>query len=304
MTGSVGRERSKVDLHLHTKASDGDEQAEELVRRCLAAGVSVAAVTDHNTLASVAAFTSAAGSDLTVVPACEVSARWRGAEAHCLGYWIAEEDTTFAARIRRIHDVEVTWWREWIDSVGRLGVPLDWAEVTERIGDDRIAYPGDYLRLVVAAAGEDSRFRDYSTEDTRSFVADWCAPGQPLHRPEPWSPSLPEAIGWIVEAGGVAVLAHPARLLGDADWAAELAALRDVGLAGVEVWTTWHTAEESGRLARLCAALDLVPTMGSDYHGVRVKPWATEPGLLPVVPDDPVGLVAALHDRRAQIAVR
>jgi len=297
VTGSTGRVRCEVDLHLHTAASDGDETPEELARRCVAAGLRVVAVTDHDSLGSVAAFTRAAGSALTVVPACEVSTRWRGAEAHCLGYWISEQDTTFAARIRRIHDGELAWWREWIGSVARLGVPLDWTDVVERIGGDRVASPGDYLGLVLAKAGDDERFRGYSAADTSEFAADWCAPGRPLHRPEPWAPDLVEAIGWITDAGGVAVLAHPARLLGDADWEHELRTLSREGLCGVEVWTTWHTAQESARLAELCDVLDLVPTVGSDYHGVRVKPWATEPGLVPAAPEHPEAIVAALHER-------
>lgn len=300
MTGSTGRVRCEVDLHLHTVASDGDETPVELASRCVEAGLRVVAVTDHDSLDSVTVFTRAAGSALTVVPACEVSTRWLGEEAHCLGYWLSEKDTTFVARVRRIHDGELAWWREWVESVARVGVPLDWTDVVEQIGDDRVASPGDYIGLALAKAGEDERFRGYSTASTSGFVADWCAPGRPLHRPAPWAPDLVEAIGWITDAGGVAVLAHPARLLGDVNyWEHQLRILRREGLCGVEVWTTWHTPQESARLAELCAALDLVPTVGSDYHGVRVKPWATGPGLVPAAPEHPEAIVSALHERRS-----
>ncbi|MEH1015108.1 PHP domain-containing protein [Micromonospora sp. CPCC 206060] len=294
--GTVGTRPTPVDLHLHTCASDGDDSAAVLAERCVEAGVTVAAVTDHDTLRSVPAFTAAAAGRFTVVPGCEVTTRWGEGEAHLLAYWVSGDG--FAERIGRIRDSELAWWRRWVAAAQAYGVPLDWARVEREIGPDRIGYLGDYLALLLRVAGDDERFARYAG-DTRRLVAELCAPGRPLHVPPPWTPTLPEAIGWVVAAGGVAVLAHPARLLpADVDPVTALGEVRAAGLAGLEVWTTWHTPAESRRLAEVCARLDLVATAGSDYHGPRVKSWARGPGLLPQAPPEPMDMVAALHARR------
>ena len=70
------------------------------------------------------------------------------------------------------------------------------------------------------------------------------------------------------------------------------------GLAGLEVWTSWHTPAESAGLARICAGLGMAATAGSDYDGVRVKPWVAGPGRLPALPPEPMAVLDALCDRR------
>ena len=242
----------------------------------------VAAVTDHDTMRSVAAFRAAAAGRFTAIPACEVSSTWRGKEAHCLAYWVSETDAEFSARVGRARECELMWWRAWIDRAAAFGVPLTWDDVEREIGPDRIAFTGDYLALLLRYAKDDPRFDRYAG-DSGLLVAELCAPGQPLHVPRPWLPELTAVIGWIVAAGGVPVLAHPSDSVTDADFAL----LRDAGLAGLEVWTTWHDPKRSARLAGCCARTGLIATAGSDYHGERVKAWTRQPGLLPAVPDDP-----------------
>jgi predicted metal-dependent phosphoesterase TrpH len=288
-----------VDLHLHSRASDGAEAPGAVAERCAAAGIRVAALTDHNTLAGVAAFRAAAAGRFDVVTGCELTTRWNGADAHCLAYWTSETDPTFAAAVARVHDSGLQWWQQWVRRAGELGVPIDWAVVDRRLGAGRVAAPREYVRLMLDVAADDPRFQRYDPADLDPFVADWCAPGRPLHLDEPWWPELPEAIGWIVAAGGVAVLAHPARQLARrTDPATDLRELAAVGLAGVETWTTWHDPAEAATVAALCESTGLVPTAGSDYHGVEVKPWAPEPGALPGAPP---GLMTSLERLYAQI---
>lgn len=294
MNGTLGIQPTTVDLHLHTRASDGDDLPHELADRVARSGVRVAAVTDHDTLRSVAAFRAAAAGRFDVIPACEVSSTWRGKDTHCLAYWVSEADAEFSAAVGHARECELDWWRAWVHRAGAFGIPLTWDDVEREIGPDRIAFSGDYLALLLRSAKDDPRFRRY-TSDTRALVAELCSPGQPLYVPHPWLPELTTVIGWIVAAGGVPVLAHPSDYLADGSLAdAELRVLRDAGLAGVEVWTTWHDPASSARLAELCARTGLIATAGSDYHGERVKAWAPRPGLLPAVPDDPMSVVDAL----------
>ncbi|BBA99205.1 putative phosphoesterase [Actinacidiphila reveromycinica] len=301
MRGASATLATPVDLHLHTRHSDGDEAPADLARRCVDAGLHVAAVTDHNTVAGIAAFEQAVGGRLTVVPACEVTATWRGEEAHCLAYLVDPHDLRFQERIGGVHDAELAWWRAWTDRAQAIGVPLTWDEVARRLGGHRVAYVGDYLALLLEAAQGDPRFAGYPTEDYGRLVADWCRPGRPLHVEHPEKPDVVDVLSWIEEAGGVGVLAHPGQFvtaLDGSECVALLEPLREAGLAGLEVWTSWHTPADSDRLAGVCDRLGLVATAGSDYHGVRVKPWAPRPGLLPALPVDPLAVIDALHDRR------
>ncbi|MEU1671145.1 lantibiotic dehydratase [Streptomyces roseifaciens] len=308
MPGVPAHRATPLDLHLHTRCSDGDKTPAEVARRCLAAGLRAAAVTDHNTMAGVAGFARAAGGALTVVPGCEVTAEWRGKEVHCLAYFTDPADRLiqlFQHRIRRVHDAELDWWRAWTERARAIGVPLTWDLVSERLGGDRVAYVGDYLALLAGTAGDDPRFTPYAPASYDRIAADWCRPGQPLHVPQPWRPGLLDVLTWIGEAGGAAVLAHPAGVLDasdDEECTTLLKPLCEAGLSGLEAWTSWHTPAESSRLARICAALGLVATAGSDYHGTRVKSWVPGPGLLPAPPADPMAILDALHDRAAATA--
>jgi predicted metal-dependent phosphoesterase TrpH len=293
VTGVLGSRPSPVDLHLHTSASDGDDDPVALADRVAAAGVRVAAVTDHDTVAAVPAFTSAAAGRFAVVPGCEITATDAGAEAHLLGYWA--EGPALRRRLAAVHDADLAWWRAWVARVEAFGVPLTWADVKAEVGRDRVARPAVYLDLLLRAAAGDPRFDGYAG-DHRRLVADLCRPGGPLHVPPPWLPELTDAIGWVVDAGGAAVLAHACHEREvDADG---LRALRRAGLAGVEVWTTWHTPGQSARLAGLCAEAGLLATAGSDHHGPDVKPWSPGPGLLPTDPEAPLSGVDALYERR------
>ena len=293
MSGVLGTRPTPVDLHLHTLASDGDDDPAALADRCAEVGLRVAAVTDHDTMAAVKAFDAAAGDRFTVVPACEISTTDGGAEAHLLAYW--PDGPAFTERLARVHDADLGYWRAWVAAAGAFGVPLTWVDVEREFGVDRVVPPMAYQDLLLRAAGDDPRFAGYAGQ-YRRLKADFCRPGGPLHVPLPWVPDLVDAIGWVVDAGGSAVLAHADQDREvDAD---HLRALRDAGLAGVEVWTTWHTPAQSARLAALAAEVDLVATAGSDHHGARVKPWSPAPGLLPADPVDPLAAVDALHDRR------
>jgi hypothetical protein len=294
MRGVLGTQPSLVDLHLHTRASDGDDGPAELAERVAGAGVRVAAVTDHDTMGSVTAFRAAAADRFTVIPACEVSSTWRGQDTHCLAYWVSPTDAEFTARVGRARDCEFVWWRTWTERAAAFGVPLTWDDVERDIGPDRIAAVDDYLAVLLRYARDDPRFDRYA-HDTRLLVAELCRPGQPLHVPQPWLPDLIEVIGWVLAADGVPVLAHPPESLTEADFTM----LRAAGLAGLEVWTTWHEPRRSAELAASCARTGLIATAGSDYHGERVKQWTREPGLLPSIPVDPLSIVDALERCRA-----
>ena len=264
---------------MHTVASDGELTAEELVARCAAAALGTIAVTDHNSMASVERAAAAASQlGLELVPACEISTRWRGREHHCLAYFVAPDDRVFRERIERVRIADLARSRRWVDNAAQQGLGLTWEVVEARVGADRVP-PFAFLReVLLEGTRDDPRFESYRGDRKRELWADWFAPGRPLATEPAWQPDLVEAISWVRAAGGVPVLAHPGATLGDIDPEAAFAELRDAGLGGVEAWTTWHGQEAAARFESLAQAAGLAVTAGADFHGPTVKPFVQDPG--------------------------
>jgi predicted metal-dependent phosphoesterase TrpH len=269
---------ARVDLHMHTTASDGEDTPEELAARCAAAGLSTVALTDHNSTANVTRMRSACATHgIEVVPACEISTSWNGKEHHCLAYFVPLDDPVFNARIERVRAEDLARSRRWVDNAATAGVAITWDQVEARLGADRVPPFSLLSRLLLEAGGEATPLAA-SRAKGGSLYGEWFAPGRPWATEPPWQPSPPEAIAWVREAGGVVVLAHPGATLGSLDPEAALRELAGAGLGGVEAWTTWHSEATALSYAELGARLELAVTAGADYHGPVVKPHVKSPG--------------------------
>jgi hypothetical protein len=267
-----------VDLHMHTNASDGDLEPEELVARCAAAGLGTIAVTDHNSTVHVTrAAAECEQRGLELIPACEISTRWQGREHHLLAYFVPLDDPMFQGRIDAVRRADLDRSRRWVDNAAGEGFPLTWEAVEAAVGADRVPPFAVIRRLLLEAGAADARLLPCVSAPQRLF-GEWFAAGRPLATDPPWQPELPEAIGWVREAGGVPVLAHPGATLGDIEPEGAFAELAGDGLGGVEAWTTWHRPETSERLAALASAAGLAVTAGADFHGPTVKPHVLNPG--------------------------
>lgn len=269
---------SLVDLHMHTIASDGDLEPEELVARCAAQGLTTIAVTDHNAVGNVERARAACDErGMELLPACEISTRWQDREHHLLAYFVPLDDPVFGERIERVRRSDLERSRRWVDNATREGFALRWPQVEEAVGADRVPPFAVLGRLLVETAGDDPRMAPYRQGRGRLF-GDWFASGKPLATEQPYQPELPEAIDWVLQAGGVPVLAHPGATLGDLDPSEAFAELGAQGLRGVEAWTTWHKPEQSERFAALADVAGLAVTAGADFHGPTVKPFVANPG--------------------------
>ncbi len=283
-------------MHMHTVASDGDLEPEELVARCAEQGLSTIAVTDHNSTRNVARARAACDQHgLELVPACEISTRWRGREHHLLAYFVPlDTGTVFQQRIERVRRADLERTRRWVDNAGREGFGLRWEEVEARAGVDRVPPFAIIARALLETSPDDHRLDAYRANRGRLF-ADWFASGKPLATEPPYQPELAEAITWVREAGGVPVLAHPGATLGDIDPESAFGELRSEGLGGVEAWTTWHGVDASQRFAALGEAAGLAVTAGADFHGPTVKPHVANPGQ--VTNNGPEVVTALLRER-------
>jgi 3',5'-nucleoside bisphosphate phosphatase len=244
-----------VDLHCHTRASDGSDTPEALVAAAARAGVGVLAVTDHDTLASVAA-ANRLGRRLgvEVLTGCELTTEAEGEVVHLLAYGGGLAAAGIEARCAAV--------RAGRDGRNRaIGQRL---KVLTGIGyDDAVALAGGavvsrahFARALVAGG---------VVADVADAFECWLGPGRPAYVA---APSLPvaEAVRLVHTAGGVTVVAHPGRLPAITPDRV-LAACLEAGADGLEAWHPQHDLDEQRRWAGQAERRGLLVTGGSDYHG-------------------------------------
>ena len=262
----------KVDLHLHTTASDGRCTPQELVDRAAAAGVTAMAVTDHDTTAATAEVRAAAQArGIEVVSGIEITAVEAGRDVHILGYFIDPGNAPLAAflsrqRAQRIARVEAVG-----DRLAQLGMPID---ITPLVAlareDDGKSIGRPQIAHAMVAAGY--------VADTRAAFDRWLATGRPAFVPRGGTPPE-DVIGIVHGAGGVASLAHP----GQTGIDIRIAPLSLAGLDALEVYHPDHDASSIQRYRELATHLAVLMTGGSDFHGDPSHGW--EPGSV-TLPED------------------
>lgn len=245
----------KIDLHIHTNASDGALGPYEVIERAVTAGLDVIAIADHDTTGAVAPATAAAaGHDLEVLPAIEISASHRGRDIHVLGYMVDPEAPVLQAHGAEARDRRDVRIREMIGRLAELDVHVDYEAVVAEAGPNARALARPHLARVLWNEGHVSSvaqaFDRYIADDGPAYVAVDAL-------------DVPGAIRRIHEAGGIAVWAHPPMpLLGGA-----LQEFVDAGLDGLECYRPRVSEADLNRLLNKARQHDLVVTGGSDWHG-------------------------------------
>jgi len=246
----------RIDLHVHSSASDGTDPPAEVARRAAAAGLDVVALTDHDTMAGIAAAVAALPPGLTLVPGFELSCLDEGRSVHLLGYLCDPADQALAAETELIRDDRVHRARAMVARLAELGAPVTWEQVTAIAGDAVVGRP--HIARALAEAGVVATPAD-------AFTAEWIADDGRAHVGR-YAPEVARGIALVRGAGGVPVLAHP-RSPGYEITDEVVAGLAAAGLAGLEVFHPDHDLSERTRLTQLANSLDLVMTGGSDDHG-------------------------------------
>ncbi len=247
----------KIDLHTHSNRSDGRLTPAALVARAAAAGIDVLALTDHDTVAGLPeAQQSASILGLELVPGVEISASWRSQTLHVLGLWIDPASTALDGELNAQGERRRVRMRKMCERLGKLGLPA--AELLAAVQ----ALPGlptrTHLANALVAGGHVARaeeaFRKYLGAGKRANVAaDW--------------PALETVVGWIVAAGGVASLAHPARYSLSAGARRQmLSDFLAAGGAALEVVSGANGAQHVESLAALAVKYGLMGSVGSDFH--------------------------------------
>ena len=250
----------RIDLHTHSWVSDGSDAPAEVVRLAATAGLDVVALTDHDTVESwPEAIEAAQLHGITLVTGAEISTRSQGGHSiHLLGYLFDPAEPTLAAELEQIRTDRVPRLQRMLDGVRAMGSQVTWDDVVSRAGP-AVAVGRPHLADALVAAGEAA-----SREDAFNR---WIGVGGPAYVPKR-APSTIDAIRLVRGAGGVPVIAHPwSRGRTDSMSPDDIAALVEVGLAGLEVDHVDHDEVSRSQLRAIAADLGIVTTGSSDYHG-------------------------------------
>ncbi|CAN5150905.1 PHP domain-containing protein [soil metagenome] len=253
----------RIDLHTHSRMSDGTDTPAGLVHAAAAVGLDVVALTDHDTAVGwpqAAAQASEVGVEF--VPGMEISTRLeadgRGHSVHLLGYYldptlpdlVAELDKVLSGRDGRVPGM--------VERLNELGIPIT-VDLVRRLSADTTAtgrpHVADAMIHLGAVADRDEAFERF------------LSPGRPAYVGR-YAVDLAEAIRLVRRAGGVPVIAHPwGRTSNPVLTEPVLADLVAAGLVGIEVDHQDHPPAQRDALRAIAANLDLVVTGSSDYHG-------------------------------------
>jgi hypothetical protein len=242
-----------VDLHTHSTASDGSRPPREVVRAAHDLGLTAIALTDHDTIDGVAEARAEARSlSVRIIAGVELSAVEGNTETHLLGLHLADLDR-LGARLSDLRTMRVTRAERIVARLNVLGVKVSIDEVLAQAAGGAVGRPHIARALV----------NDGWATDLRDAFDRYLGNGRPAFVPKDRL-TMSDAIAMIHDAGGLAVLAHP----GAGGTRARIEALVGVGLDGVEVKHPSHSSEDSARLLALVEHFRLVPSGGSDWHGL------------------------------------
>lgn len=272
----------RYDLHAHSTSSDGTLSPTALMQRAHAAGVEVMALTDHDTVAGIAeARRQAEALQMGFVAGVEISVTWQGGTVHIVGLRVQEDNAVLNKGLDAL--VEYRDWRA--EEIGRR---------LEKAG-----YPGLYAlakahsngRLISRTHFAHALVERGHADTVRAVFKKFLVKNKPGYINGEWA-SLQDAVAWIREAGGQAVIAHPARYpLTRGKLRRLIKAFADAGGAGIEVVSGSHNRDEYFTMAQHAKDFGMLASAGSDFHGPE-NPWI-ELGRLP---DLPSGCRPIWHD--------
>ncbi len=252
-----------IDLHTHSNCSDGTYTVKELIDYAHEKNLAAIALTDHDTvdgLDEAIEYTKANYPDMELVPGIEFSTVEEGKDVHIVGLYIDHHKEAFKAKLTRFIESRTSRNVKMCDRLREeAGIPITFEELTA-------AYPGavitraHYARFLVERGYVNSRqevFDRYIGDHAPYYV-----------EREKISPE--EAIGYVLEAGGVPVLAHPILYhFSDRKLDALVARLKDAGLKGIEAIYSTYSPSEERQIKELATKYDLLISGGSDFHGAN-----------------------------------
>jgi len=276
-----------ADLHCHSIVSDGTLTPEALAARAHANGVELWALTDHDEIGGQQRALAAARSHgLPYLSGTEISITFAGQTVHIVGLGFDAEDPRMKEGLRQTRGGRGERAREMAASLAAVGIQGAFEGALKYAGNPELISRTHFARYLVEAGvcrETNEVFRKYLTEGKPGFV------------PHRWA-TLRDAVSWIVSAGGLAVIAHPARYsFSPTEEYALFSEFKAHGGRGVEVVTGSHSAAEYVKYADMAREFGLAASRGSDFHSPDES--HTDLGQLPDLPGNVTPVWSLLADR-------
>ena len=260
-----------ADLHCHSVVSDGTLTPEALAERAKAQGVELWALTDHDEVGGqhrAAAAAHAIG--LHYLTGVEISVTFVGQTVHIVGLGFDPDNAALRAGLTLTRGGRNQRAMEMSDGLARVGIKGAYEGATQYAGNPELVSRTHFARFLVETG---------VCRDTNEVFRKYLIEGKPGYVPHRWA-SLKDAVGWITEAGGAAIIAHPARYKFSANEEFALfSEFKSHGGLGVEVVTGSHTTAEYLTYADMAIEFGLAASRGSDFHSPTES--HTELGSLP-----------------------
>lgn len=276
-----------ADLHSHSTVSDGTLAPEDLAARARGAGVELWALTDHDEVGGLhRAREAALDTGLAWLSGVEISVSFAGETVHIVGLGFDEDDEPLRAGLAATRGGRTERARRMGEALAAVGIRGAFEGALRYVGNPELVSRTHFARHLVESG---------VCEDTHAVFRRYLTPGNPGYVPHRWA-GLGDAVRWITAAGGVAVIAHPARYrFTPTEEYALFTEFLAHGGRGVEVVTGSHTVAEQVRYADTALEFGLLASRGSDFHSPEES--RTAMGGLPDLPGRLTPVWQALAER-------
>lgn len=276
-----------ADLHCHSVVSDGTLTPEQLAQRAHANGVELWALTDHDEVGGQhRALAAARAQGMKYLTGTEISVTFAGHTVHIVGLGFDPDHPALVQGLRSTRGGREARAQEMADQLAQVGIAGAFEGALKYVGNPDLISRTHFARYLVeigACRDTPEVFRKYLTEGKPGFV------------PHRWA-SLQNAVQWIVQAGGMAIIAHPGRYGFTANEEYALfTEFKNHGGQGVEVVTGSHSAQEYVEYAGMAKEFGLAASRGSDFHSPDES--HTDLGTLPWLPGELTPVWELLSDR-------
>lgn len=278
---------TNADLHCHSVVSDGTLTPEELAPRAKTNGVELWALTDHDEVGGQERAAAAARQvGLPYLTGVEISVTFANVTVHIVGLGFDPADRALVNGLRQTRGGREERARQMGVELARAGIPGAFEGAMKYVGNPDLISRSHFARYIVESG---------HCPDTNAVFRKYLAEGKPGFVPHRWA-NLGDAVKWITGAGGVAVIAHPARYKFTAN--EEFALFNEFrahGGRGVEVVTGAHSQADYVKYAEFCSEFDLLASRGSDFHSPDES--HTDLGKLPDLPGSVTPVWSLLESR-------
>ena len=276
-----------ADLHCHSVVSDGTLEPEVLAARAAANGVELWALTDHDEIGGQhRAAAAARAHGMRYLTGTEISVTFAGETVHIVGLGFDPDDAQMKRGLEETRGGREARAREIAAGLAQVGIKDAYEGALKYVGNPELISRTHFARYLVEAG---------VCKDTAEVFRRFLTEGKPGYVPHRWA-ALKDAVQWVRAAGGVAVIAHPARYKFTAN--EEYALFMEFkahGGSAVEVVTGSHTVAEYARYADTAREFELAASRGSDFHSPDES--HTDLGQLPLLPAELTPVWDLLADR-------